>query len=402
MDGNTKIAVIGGRISSLACAMKLAEMGIAVDIFAPQPVERYAPSGSDGLTIADDPSDPSDSMEILSLLIHLGVPFDRTSEGKIDFKTSSSEHLRTACAGDETGWHIHRILCDQAQRWEAAGRIPKHEYREVVDFIIDSSGACRGIVALDLKSMEVSAHQYDAVILAVAGPMMSFGESPCVSDDFGPMVLAYLKGAQWINPHDTHGGGLRVDGNYQTDIPGIYAIGECAYSGEEAGLAGGISSGFACAKSVGASFGGTGNLFDGLEPNNLENYCEASRMKLFGVRNETGDASRPGRGQATAFSLCWDLAGLMRRTAAAGWSMESLADARRILAEEIIPALNNLFVSVETGFADREILQVHRLGLLVPASLTVLAARETALTIAGDRVTIAAEWSDGKPNILTI
>jgi succinate dehydrogenase/fumarate reductase flavoprotein subunit len=364
MASTNKIAIIGGRISSLACAMKLAEMGIAVYIYSPQPVERYAPTGSEGLTVTED------AVDIVRLLAHLGAPFNRTSGGKIDFEEADG-NMRTAHAGDETGWHIHRVLCDQARRWETSGLINKRDYREVVDFILDD-GVCKGIVSLDLKSMDVAADQYDAVVIGVANPISVFEEDAGVDDDYGPMVLAYQKGARWINPHDKLHSGLQVDGNYHTEIKGLYAVGECAYTSLERNLFTNISSGFACAKSVGEFAGNEIQPKSELASELLESCRETSRTKLFAFWNGEIPPTPDESLQPTAYGLYRELVELMWYARETHTSSDSLDQAERILDEKIIPAYDKLMPTDRTQYANDEVVSVHRLGLLVPISELVI------------------------------
>ncbi len=357
--------MIGGRIASLACAMSLADAGIHVDLYSPRPVERYVPFNKDGInatppigevnspqTHFDDSMAVSggdadaefhrdmcnDAPGVVNLLDRLGVPFERESTGRIKYTTApGSNYPRTAAAGDETGCHIHRVLCDQARRWEKAGRLMRCEYREVLDFILDENNSCIGLVSIEIKSMKVSSQHYDAVVIATGSPLPIFGECRGIADDYGPVVAAHRKGAKWINPHmytwedgnqpviaerpsednvspdiihfyedkpfaKRHLGGLRIDSNYRTDIPNIYATGESAHLGEGEGILVGnellmdVYSGLKCAASV-AEF-----LESQTEPGGeftlekSDEYSEPSRFTfeaLAGSRLDDGDLSGP-------------------------------------------------------------------------------------------------------------
>ena len=61
--------------------------------------------------------------------------------------------------------HIY-ALDEQVRRYEAEGKVKKYEYWEFLSAVIDGKGTCRGICAMDLRSMEVEAFEADAVIMA--------------------------------------------------------------------------------------------------------------------------------------------------------------------------------------------------------------------------------------------
>ena len=76
------------------------------------------------------------------------------------------KNKRTCFAGSTTGQQLLYALDEQVRRWEATGHVRKYEMWEFLGPILDDAGACRGIVAQDLVSMEIRALPADAVVLA--------------------------------------------------------------------------------------------------------------------------------------------------------------------------------------------------------------------------------------------
>src|SRR5207302_1550981 len=108
---------------------------------------------------------------IIYLLDRMGVTFNRTSEGLLDFRRfGGTLHNRTAFAGASTGQQLLYALDEQVRRYEAEGLVRKFEYWEYLTFVKDDTGACRGIVAVDLRNMQIEAFAADAVCLATGGP----------------------------------------------------------------------------------------------------------------------------------------------------------------------------------------------------------------------------------------
>src|SRR5256886_8096924 len=207
MAKGIKIAIVGGGLAGLAAAMKIAEAGHEVDLFSVVPVKRShsvcAQGGINGAVntkgegdstwehfddtvyggdfLANQP--PAKAMcemapAIIYLFDRMGVPFSRTKEGLLDFRRfGGTKHHRTAFAGASTGQQLLYALDEQVRRYEHDGLVRKHEYWEYLSFIKDEQGACRGIVALDLRTMEIEAFAADAVCLATGGPGIVYGRS---------------------------------------------------------------------------------------------------------------------------------------------------------------------------------------------------------------------------------
>src|SRR5216683_5325596 len=199
--------VVGGGLAGLMTAIKLAESGHSVDILSIVPVKRShsvcAQGGINGAVNTKGEGDSPDihvkdtlkggdflaeqppvkgmcyaAPSIIYLLDRMGVPFNRTDEGLLDFRRfGGTLYNRTAFAGASTGQQLLYALDEQVRRYESEGLVRKFEYWEYLSFIKDEQGACRGIVALDLRTMEIQPFAADAVCLATGGNGAIFGRS---------------------------------------------------------------------------------------------------------------------------------------------------------------------------------------------------------------------------------
>lgn len=138
---------------------------------------------------------------IIHLMDRMGVMFNRTPEGLLDFRRfGGTKHSRTAFAGATTGQQLLYALDEQVRRYEAAGLVQKYEHWEFVSAIIDDEGACRGITAQDLRSMEFHSFKADAVILATGGPGIIFGKTTNSVINTGTAASAvYQQGVYYAN-----------------------------------------------------------------------------------------------------------------------------------------------------------------------------------------------------------
>ena len=109
----------------------------------------------------------------------MGVPFSRTKEGLLDFRRfGGTKHHRTAFAGASTGQQLLYALDEQVRRREAEGKVQKYEGWEMMSLVMDDHGVCRGLVAMNLQTLELKAFRADAVIMATGGPGLIFGSQP--------------------------------------------------------------------------------------------------------------------------------------------------------------------------------------------------------------------------------
>jgi succinate dehydrogenase / fumarate reductase flavoprotein subunit len=225
-----KIAVVGGGLAGLAAAMKIAEAGHAVDLFSVVPVKRShsvcAQGGINGAVntkgegdstwehfddtvyggdfLANQP--PAKAMcemapAIIYLFDRMGVPFSRTKEGLLDFRRfGGTKHHRTAFAGASTGQQLLYALDEQVRRFESSGKVRKFEHWEMLSLVLDDHQVCRGLIAMNLQTLELKAFPADAVIIATGGPGLIFGKSTNSMVCTGSAVsAAYQQGARYAN-----------------------------------------------------------------------------------------------------------------------------------------------------------------------------------------------------------
>src|SRR5213593_1663443 len=230
MAKGIKIAIVGGGLAGLAAAMKVAEAGHDVDLFSVVPVKRShsvcAQGGINGAVntkgegdstwehfddtvyggdfLANQP--PAKAMcemapSIIYLFDRMGVPFSRTNEGLLDFRRfGGTKHHRTAFAGASTGQQLLYALDEQVRRYEVAGKVQKYEGWEMMSLVLDDHQVCRGLVGMNLRSLELTAFSADAVIIATGGPGLIFGKSTNSMVCTGSAVSAcYQQGARYAN-----------------------------------------------------------------------------------------------------------------------------------------------------------------------------------------------------------
>jgi succinate dehydrogenase / fumarate reductase flavoprotein subunit len=202
-----KIIVVGGGLAGLAAVIKIAEAGGTVDLFSIVPVKRsHSVCAQGGINAAKNLKGEGDTTDkhfddtiyggdflanqtpvkamceaapaIIDLLDRMGVPFNRTPEGLLDFRRfGGTLYNRTAFAGATTGQQLLYALDEQVRRHEHDGKVRKFEGWEFLSAVLDSNGVARGITALDLRTMELRSFASDAVILATGGVGALFGKS---------------------------------------------------------------------------------------------------------------------------------------------------------------------------------------------------------------------------------
>ncbi|MBM7691990.1 succinate dehydrogenase / fumarate reductase flavoprotein subunit [Peribacillus deserti] len=227
---NGKIIVVGGGLAGLMATIKIAEKGHKVDLFSVVPVKRsHSVCAQGGINGAVNTKGEGDSpyihfddtiyggdflanqppvkamCEAAPSIIHMfdrmGVMFNRTPEGLLDFRRfGGTQHHRTAFAGATTGQQLLYALDEQVRRHEVAGLVTKYEGWEFLGAVIDDEGVCRGITAQDLKTMEIKSFSADAVIMATGGPGIIFGKSTNSIINTGSAAsIVYQQGAIYAN-----------------------------------------------------------------------------------------------------------------------------------------------------------------------------------------------------------
>ena len=234
-----RIIVIGGGLAGLSSVIKIAEAGGTVDLFSIVPVKRshsvcaqgginaaknLKGEGDDVLKHFDDTIYGGDFLAnqtpvkamtamgpaIIDLLDRMGVPFNRTPEGLLDFRRfGGTLYHRTAFAGATTGQQLLYALDEQVRRFESEGKVTKYEGWEFLSAVLDSNGVCRGICAMDLRSMEVRTFPADAIIVCTGGNGAIFGKSTnsvvCTGSAQSALYQqgAYYANGEFIQVHPT-------------------------------------------------------------------------------------------------------------------------------------------------------------------------------------------------------
>src|ERR1700744_4693461 len=151
-----RIIVVGGGLAGLSAVIKIAEAGGTVDLFSIVPVKRsHSVCAQGGINAAKDLKGEGDSVlkhfddtiyggdflanqtpvknmtaqgpAIIDLLDRMGVPFNRTPEGLLDFRRFGGTLFhRTAFAGAPTGQQLLYALDEQVRRYETADVVDEH------------------------------------------------------------------------------------------------------------------------------------------------------------------------------------------------------------------------------------------------------------------------------------
>ncbi len=230
MAASPRIIVVGGGLAGLAAVIKIAEAGGKVDLFSIVPVKRsHSVCAQGGINAAKNLKGEGDSTwshfddtiyggdflanqtpvknmceqgpAIIDLLDRMGVPFNRTPEGLLDFRRfGGTLYHRTAFAGATTGQQLLYALDEQVRRYESEGKVTKYEGWEFLSAVLDDGKVCRGICAMNLRTMEVRTFPADAIILATGGIGAIFGKSTnSVVCTGSAQSAVYQQGAYYAN-----------------------------------------------------------------------------------------------------------------------------------------------------------------------------------------------------------
>ncbi len=225
-----KIIVVGGGLAGLMATIRVAEAGVPVDLFSIVPVKRsHSVCAQGGINAAKNTKGEGDSPAkhfddtifggdflanqppvkamcdaapgIVDLLDRMGVMFNRTPEGLLDYRRfGGTLYNRTAFAGATTGQQLLYALDEQVRRFEAEGQVRKYEGWTFLSAVMDGSRICRGLCAMDLRTMEVRAFRADAAIFCTGGIGAIFGRSTnsvvCTGSAQGAL---FLQGVDYAN-----------------------------------------------------------------------------------------------------------------------------------------------------------------------------------------------------------
>ncbi|WP_347285832.1 succinate dehydrogenase flavoprotein subunit [Mammaliicoccus sciuri] len=227
---NNKIIVVGGGLAGLMATIKAAEQGAQVDLFSLVPVKRsHSVCAQGGINGAVNTKGEGDSVDIhfddtvyggdflanqtpvknmtaaapsiIHLLDRMGVMFNRTPEGLLDFRRfGGTLYHRTAFAGATTGQQLLYALDEQVRSFEVKGLVTKYEGWEFLGIVKDEEDAARGIVAQNLTDSKIESFGSDAVIMATGGPGIIFGKSTNSMINTGSAAsVVYQQGAKYAN-----------------------------------------------------------------------------------------------------------------------------------------------------------------------------------------------------------
>jgi succinate dehydrogenase / fumarate reductase flavoprotein subunit len=231
MGSEHRVIVVGGGLAGLAASVRVAEAGLAVDLFSLVPVRRsHSVCAQGGINACNEVARQQGYSEyehfdetiyggdfladqhpvlemanwaprIIDLLDRMGVPFNRTSEGYRDLRLfGGSLFKRTHFAGATTGQQLLYALDEQTRRYESEGKVTKYEFWEFLWPIVEG-GRCVGIVAQDLRTMQIRAFRADAVVMATGGCGLVFGKSTnSVICTGAAAARCYQAGAWYGNP----------------------------------------------------------------------------------------------------------------------------------------------------------------------------------------------------------
>ena len=229
VGGTGRAVVVGGGLAGLMATLKLTEAGIPVDLFSVVPAKRsHSVCAQGGINAVLDTKGEGDTVwehiddtiyggdflanqtmvarmcetapAIVNLFDRMGVMFNRTPEGLLDLRRfGGTQKRRTAFAGATTGQQLLYALDEQVRAQEVAGMVCRYEFWTFVSAILDE-GACKGIVAQELASMEIRAFPADAVVVATGGCGAIFGKSTNSTINTGYVAAKlYTQGALYAN-----------------------------------------------------------------------------------------------------------------------------------------------------------------------------------------------------------
>jgi succinate dehydrogenase / fumarate reductase flavoprotein subunit len=234
-----RIIVVGGGLAGLAAVIKIAEAGGTVDLFSIVPVKRsHSVCAQGGINAAKNLKGEGDTPAlhfddtiyggdflanqapvkamceaapaIIDLLDRMGVPFNRTPEGLLDFRRFGGTLFhRTAFAGATTGQQLLYALDEQVRRFESEDKVKKFEGWTFLSAVLDDGGVCRGICAMNLKTMEIRTFPCDAAIFCTGGVGAIFGRSTnsvvCTGSAQSALFQqgAYYANGEFIQVHPT-------------------------------------------------------------------------------------------------------------------------------------------------------------------------------------------------------
>jgi succinate dehydrogenase / fumarate reductase flavoprotein subunit len=230
MAKKAKVIVVGGGLGGLWAALRALENGHPVDLFSLFPVKRsHSCCAQGGINACMDTKGQNDSIwqhivdtikggaylseqppvktmcedapGLMRTFDRMGVTFSRTPEGILDLRLFGGvKNKRTLFAGASSGQQLLYAVDEQVRAHEEKGLLTKYEWWEFLSIVKDGDGRCRGIVAMDLNSMETRAFKADAVVLATGGMGLVYNQSTNSTNSTGAAAArVYQQGAIFAN-----------------------------------------------------------------------------------------------------------------------------------------------------------------------------------------------------------
>src|SRR5437763_1734979 len=283
-----EIIVIGSGLAGGSAAATLGELGYRVKCFCFQysPRRAHSIAAQGGINAAKNYQNDGDSVyrlfydtikggdfrsreanvyrlaeianNIIDQCVAQGVPFAREYSGYLANRSFGGAQVsRTFYARGQTGQQLllgcYQALCRQV----AAGTVRMFPQTEMLDLVI-VDGQAKGVITRNLRSGKIERHAADAVVLASGGYGNVFYLSTNArGSNVTATYRAYKRGAPFANPSFTQihptclpvtgeeaykvpmriypavhytMGGLWVDYNLMSNVPGLFVIGEANFS----------------------------------------------------------------------------------------------------------------------------------------------------------------------------
>lgn len=256
--------------------LRLADLGIACQFIMPVPVTNSLErSSTDGVNVADQnqtdglQSHLEDSLKfshgladlntlasltqfapkILNYLLRAGLTVDRDIEGGVRRSLGpNATEARVVTAGEHTAHQILNILDSQLLRAEAKGLVVVHCGWNFASVVLGDKKNLEGLVLQNRESMEFTILPCQNLILSDPGLGSLFIETTHCDWAMGSVLAdLYQKGLELsdlefysANPAilslenarlvDGLLGGVVTDADYQTKVPGLFAVGQACAS----------------------------------------------------------------------------------------------------------------------------------------------------------------------------
>ncbi len=201
-----KVVVIGSGIAGCACAVRLAEAGIHVQLVSPYPSERsQSVMAAGGINAVLSDCEEGDSIachvqdtlrgghnlagtqavrtlcerapEVIAYLERIGTVFSLEADGSLARRAFGGQtHRRTYYCGSSTGKQIVSALVMEVRRFETQGLIRRRLWSSFHSALI-RDGRCFGAILYDEKSGNLMAEHADALVMATGGQNALFGKT---------------------------------------------------------------------------------------------------------------------------------------------------------------------------------------------------------------------------------